>query len=378
MLAFSGLCFSAYAAPNGVATPNTIPSNISAVTSDTQATALPDSSLPDISQPQIIAPEKIPGNAVTEPFGTSGIDIPSPPPASAFTSDATRLALQAEQAALQAQADAEADIQQKEIEHNSKSYDRASTGLLPLSPAQIRDFMQRLERVQEASIMPYAGTPKGVTRLTPVSLDPGVSPPQINLNPGFVTTVTVVDSSGEPWPILDVGIGGNFEVTPTSAGSHVVRIMPLTRVGVGNLSIMLKDLPTPVIFRLASGGPSVDLRYDARIDRSGPNAKPQIVDRSHPQAGDATLARFLDTTPPSGAKRIKVGGLDSRTKAWEVGDKVYVRTPLTLLSPAWNASMVSPDGTSVYEIGSAPVLLMSDNGAIVRAQILREEAHDNE
>ncbi|MDD4615615.1 MAG: DotH/IcmK family type IV secretion protein [Alphaproteobacteria bacterium] len=311
---------------------------------------------------------------------SSGIDIPSPPPASAFSSDPAKLAQEASQAALQAEADADAEALKREREYNAKSYDKASNGLLPLSPDQIRDFMRRLEQTQQASQPPYEGTPKGITRLIPVSLDPGVSPPQINLNAGFITTITIVDSTGEPWPILDVGIGGNFEVTPTGAGSHVVRVMPLTRIGVGNLSVMLKNLPTPVIFRLSSGGPTVDLRYDARIDKSGPQAKPPLVERSsfsRPQAGDDTLAHFLETTPPPGATRVKVGGLDQRTKAWAIGDKVYVRTPLTLLSPAWNASMVSPDGTSVYEVGSAPVLVLSDNGALVRAQILREEEHDN-
>ncbi len=309
---------------------------------------------------------------------SSGIEILAPPPASAFSNDPTKLAEQATAAALQAQVDADVDSLKKERDYNAKSFQRASSGLLPLSPDQIRDFMKRLEQTQHAAQPPYEGTPKGITRLIPVSLDPGVTPPQINLNAGFVTTVTIVDSTGEPWPILDVGIGGNFEVSSTQAGSHVVRIMPLTRVGVGNLSVMLKNLATPVIFKLSSGGPTVDLRYDARIDKSGPQAKPQLVDRaSRPEAGDGTLAQFLETTPPAGAKRIKVGGLDARTKAWAIGEKVYLRTPLTLLSPAWNASMVSPDGTSVYEVGSAPVLLLSDNGALVRAQILREEEHDN-
>jgi intracellular multiplication protein IcmK len=175
---------------------------------------------------------------------------------------------------------------------------------------------------------------------------------------------------------MDVGVGGNFEVSPTQAGTHVVRVMPLTRVGVGDLSVLLQDLPTPVIFRLASGGPSVDLRYDARIGKLGPKAKPQIISRPRMEAGDETLTLILANAPPGAAKQVKVSGLDARTKAWVIGDKVYVRTPLSLLSPAWNASVSSADGMTVYEIGSAPVLLMSDNGAMVRAQILRDEDHD--
>jgi len=307
---------------------------------------------------------------------SAGIMIPSPPPPSAFSNDPNVIAAQAEQAALQAQAQADADQRKREQEHDIKSYDKAATGLLPLSPDQVRDFMHKLEQTQNAAQTPYAGTPKGQTRISTLSLDPGVEPPQINLASGYVTTITMVDASGEPWPILDVGVGGNFEVSPTQAGTHVVRIMPLTRVGTGDLSVLLKDLPTPVIFRLNAGGPTVDLRYDARIGKMGPGAKPQIISRPRLEAGDETLTLILENAPPGSAVRMKVGGLDARTKAWSVGDKVYVRTPLSLLSPAWNASVASADGTNVYEIGDAPVLLMSDNGAVIRAQISRDDDHD--
>ncbi len=352
LLTFSGGALSAYAAPAA---------DTSAVTA-----SIAQASFPTMAKP---------GASVST---SSGIDIPSPPPAPAFSTDANQLAAQAEQAAAQAQNDADAEIRKRELDHNIKSFDRAASGLMPLSPDQIRDFMKRLQQTQDASLPPYEGTPKGLTRISTVSLDPGVEPPLVNLNPGFVTTITIVDATGEPWPILDVGVGGNFEVTPTSAvgGTHVVRIMPLTRVGVGDLSVLLKDLPTPVIFRLSSGGPSVDLRYDARIGKMGPGAKPQIISRPRLTAGDETLTLILENAAPGSAKRLKISGLDSRSKAWGLGDKVYVRTPLTLLSPAWNASVASADGTNVYEIGTAPVLLMSDNGAMVRAQILRDEDHD--
>ena len=306
----------------------------------------------------------------------SGINLPSPPPPSAFSNDPNQLAAQAEQAALQAQTDADAEQHKREVEHSVKSYEKAATGLLPLSSDQIRAFMHKLEETQSASVMPYEGQPKPQTRIATLSLDPGVEPPQINLASGYVTTITMVDATGEPWPILDVGVGGNFEVSPTQAGTHVVRIMPLTRVGVGDLSVLLKDLPTPVIFRLNSGGSDVDLRYDARIGKLGPGAKPQIISRPRLEAGDETLTLILENAPPNGAKRVKISGLDERTKAWAMGEKVYVRTPLSLLSPAWNASVASGDGTMVYEIGNAPVLLMSDNGALVRAQISRDEDHD--
>lgn len=325
---------------------------------------------------------------------SSGIAIPAPPPPAAISPEAAQLANQAVEAAqqaqapapltpqqAQAQADAEAKAEQeaRELEHNQKSFDRASSGLLPLSGDQIRAFMKRLEATQKSAQPPSGGPPKGEVKLTTLSLDPGVDPPQINLAAGYVTTITMLDATGEPWPIMDVGVGGNFEVTPTQAGAqHVVRVMPLTRVGTGNLSVLLKDLPTPVIFRLAAGGPTVDMRYDARIPKPGPGAKAPLINRQRLEAGDEIIMLILDNAPPKGARRMKVSGVDARTMVWMLDNHVYVRTPLSLLSPAWDASVSSADGMTVYEIGDAPVLLMSDSGAMVRARLLRDDDHDKQ
>ena len=333
----------------------------------------------------------LPHDVAGGPLATSVV-----PPPSAFSPTASQLTQQAEEAAAQAQpqlvphqmtdeemhaqAEAEAAAAQakREQEHNSKSFDRAETGLLPLQPDQIHQFMHRLEETQQAAQPPSSGPPKGQVKLTTLSLDPGVDPPQVNLAAGYVTTITMVDATGEPWPIMDVGVGGNFEVSPTQASTHVVRVMPLTRYGTGNLSLLLKDLPTPVIFRLAAGGATVDMRYDARIPKLGPGAKVPLINRPHLEAGDEAIMLVLDNAPPTGAKRMKVSGVDQRTMAWMLDSHVYVRTPLTLLSPAWNASVSSADGMTVYEIGDAPVLLMSDNGAMVRARLLRDDDHDRQ
>lgn len=307
----------------------------------------------------------------SEQPSAGGIDLPGAP---SIAEEQLLLEQQAVEAAERA-AEAEA---KREAEHNSKSYKSAAEGLMPLSAEQIRGFMQKLEATQEASQAPSGGAPKGEVKVANISLDPGGEPPQINLAAGYVTTIDIIDQTGEPWPILDVGVGGNFEVTPTQAGSHVVRVVPLTRLGTGNLSILVKGLSTPLIFRLASGGPTFHMRYDARVPALGPMARTPLINyrRPGPVAGDALMSMLLENAPPKEAKRMKVGGVDARTMAWQVGERVYVRTPLSLLSPAWNASVSSADGMTVYEIGDAPVLLMSDNGAMIRARLLREDTHD--
>lgn len=294
-----------------------------------------------------------------------------PPPApNEFSVNASQLNAKAADAAAQQQ---EIDRVKREQDHIKKSYDRAADGLMPLSPDQIQDYMRRVEDTYEASRLPSTGTPKGQVRIVNLSLEPGAQPPQVSLATGYVTTINLMDASGEPWPILDVGVGGSFEISPTAAGAHVVRVMPLAPKALGNLSILLKDLPTPVIFKLDATGTVVDMRFDARVPKYGPGAKPAIINRPKLQAGDETMMLFLQNMPPEGAKRVKLGGGDARTLAWTVGDKVYVRTPLTLLSPAWNSSVSSNDGLTVYEVGDVPVLLMSDNGALVRAKLLRDD-----
>lgn len=253
------------------------------------------------------------------------------------------------------------------------TYERAYEGLVPLGPNEVRETMGRYERTQKAAQPPAAGQPRGQVRIKTLSLEPGSEPPTVNVASGYVSTITILDATGQPWPIMDLGIGGNFEVSKTGGGNHVVRIMPLTRFGYGNLSVLLQDLSTPIIFKLTSGGPTVDYRFDARVPQLGPNAKLSLIERKTLVAGSALIMAFLDNAPPSEAQRVRLSGTDARTIAWTLNSRMYVRTPLTMLSPSWDASVSSADGTTVYEINETPVLIMSDAGAVVRARVAPKE-----
>jgi intracellular multiplication protein IcmK len=253
------------------------------------------------------------------------------------------------------------------------TYEHAYEGLVPLGPNEIRDAMGRYERTQRASVPPSAGQPKGQVRVKTLSLEPGSEPPTINVAAGYVTTITVVDATGAPWPIVDLGIGGSFEVNKVGGGDHVIRVMPLTRFGYGNLSVLLQDLSTPIIFKLASGEATVDYRFDGRVPRLGPNAKLSLIERKTLRAGSAEIMTFLDNAPPPDAKRVRIFGADPRTIGWLYNSRMFVRTPLTMLSPAWDASVSSADGTNVYELSETPILLMSDNGTLIRARVAQKD-----
>jgi intracellular multiplication protein IcmK len=256
-----------------------------------------------------------------------------------------------------------------EQERQNKAFENALNNTFPLTPEQIKQVMQRMNDSQQAGRAPPEPDPTPVVKIEDVPLDPGVSPPVIRVATGYVTTVNILDVTGQPWPIQDVVVGGNFQVTgPNDA--QVLRIIPQTRFGRGNLSVRLVGLATPITFRVESGGSEVYYRYDARITQSGPDAKQPLIDHGFTgQAGDTTLMAFLAGTPPKDANRLTLSGTDGRTKAWKMNGMIYLRTPLTLLSPGWDSSVRSADGTSVYVLSETPILMLSDNGQMVQSRV---------
>jgi len=267
---------------------------------------------------------------------------------------------------------ADIEAQKAEVERQAReaAFEAAINGMFPMRTEEILELLERYRETREASQSRIGGVPKPEITLETVSLDPGATPPIIKLSPGHVTTLNILDLTGQPWPVRDVSWGGDFEVIQPQEGSHVIRISPMRAHEVGNLSIQLLDLQTPVTFMMKTQLETVQYRFDARIPEYGPYANmPPIDNGVSVTAGGGDITRVLDGTPPAQAKKLDINGVDGRTTAFEVNGQVFVRTPLTLLSPGWSSSVTSADGTTVYAIGQSPVLLLSDKGKMVRAMV---------
>lgn len=276
-------------------------------------------------------------------------------------------------AATPEQIEAEAAEQQRKLD--DAYFNDAIKQLLPMRPDQIRKLLDVFKESREASETPIS-TPEPKVDVETVSLDPSQTPLVIKTSPGLVTTLTILDQTGAAWPIQDVSWAGKFEVTPPEEGGHIVRITPQSAHGLGNISIRLVDLITPITFTLQTGLSEVYYRFDARIPKSGPLAKAPLIENGGLKTvagGDENLVQVLDGTPPGGAEKLKVDGTDGRTSVWRVDGRVYLRTPLTLLSPAWSSSVSSADGMNVYVLNEAPILLLSDEGRMVKAHIAAAE-----
>jgi intracellular multiplication protein IcmK len=265
---------------------------------------------------------------------------------------------------------AEQTQEELEEEIRREAYDAAITGLFPMKPDQIRALLRAYDSTQRAVQEPVFGVPTPQVSVATVSLDPGVKPMIITTATGHVTTLNILDITGAPWPVQDISWAGDFEVIEPEQGEHVIRITPLATAAYGNMSIRLLTLKTPVTIMLKTSKDEVQYRVDARIPEYGPFATaPLIQGGTERVAGNKLITSVLDGVVPDGARKLSVSGVDGRTSAYAFNGLTYLRTPLTLLSPGWEQSVSSADGMNVYALSQSPVMLLSDNGQFVRANV---------
>lgn len=273
------------------------------------------------------------------------------------------------------QPETQVDIEAQKKKNNEESFNSSLKQLLPMSPDQIRKTLDTFKDSRQAAETPIT-MPTPRVGVETISLDPSQMPPVIKTAPGRVTTITILDETGAPWPIQDVSWAGKFEMTPPEEGGHVIRVTPQSAHGAGNISIRLVDLITPITFTVQTGLDEVYYRFDARIPKRGPLAKTPLIEYGGLKTvtgTDENLVQILDGTPPSSSEKLKVEGVDGRTNVWRVSGRIYLRTPLTLLSPAWSSSVTSADGMNVYTLNDTPVILLSDDGLMVQARIAADE-----
>lgn len=222
-----------------------------------------------------------------------------------------------------------------------------------------------LERNQQRA-MPYLNPPKPVTRTLLINLDPGVTPPTLRLSRGQQTSLVFSDVSGQPWFIEKVSMNrqlfsdgrqsGAGQTTGTGqnteAPTNVLSIEALNPAAYGNVTITLKGQSTPLIFVLTTGQTEVDMRVDAKVPGQNPDSEATIRLQAAPSL-DNVLPYFLDGVPPSGAKRMRVTGLQG-AEAWVYGNNLYVKARADAQYPAYFSAARSTNGISVYRYMGVP------------------------
>jgi intracellular multiplication protein IcmK len=234
----------------------------------------------------------------------------------------------------------------------------------PLTPEQTKqlhlEYVKNMEAINSSATVP----PQPVSSTMHVDLSPGAGLPVIRLSPGFVSSLVFVDSTGKPWPVADYSLGNptDFNIQWDSK-TNALFVQNLKDRVTGNLAIRLANLETPIMLSLVTGQREIDYRVDLQVPGRGPNALIPIMDNTVAPATNSLLLSLLDGIPPVGS--IEVGVSDGHGKAWLFNNRLFFRTKLMLLSPAWTATVSSGDGTRVYELVQTPLLIASKDGRTI-------------
>ena len=247
------------------------------------------------------------------------------------------------------------------------AYDELERQAFPMSETEIKKFRGKYQRIELAKTT-VSAPPTPVATSQFVNLSPGSTPPVVRLSQGFVSSLVFLDSTGAPWPIdaYDLGDPSSFNIQWDKT-SNTLMIQATKLYNYGNMAVRLEGLNTSVMLTLIPGQKEVDYRVDMRIQGLGPNAQMPVLGDGLPPSANRLLLHVLDGVPPSGSTRLTVSGGDAR--AWLFRNKMYIRTNLTILSPAWLATMTSADGMHAYEMQKSPVILVAWHGKVMQLKV---------
>jgi intracellular multiplication protein IcmK len=244
---------------------------------------------------------------------------------------------------------------------------------IPMTPAQMKSFMEKLLENQRAISANITGTapPRAITSVEQVDLSPGATPPVIRLALGQGSTLSFMDAAGRPWPIAD---NLNFNGRAYNAqllAPHLYAVTLLSKE-IANLSIVLKGLPRPIVITVVPALDETDYLKEYTIPKFLDGLPPASIAASAKDGAQsfnsAELLDFLYRTPPKDAKSLTVKGL-SDVMAWQTGSgKMVVRTSGMLVIPAFLRRHTSAD-VSVFELPLSPVVSITQNGSLHRVSI---------
>lgn len=254
-------------------------------------------------------------------------------------------------------------------EESSIAFNQMMRQNMPLLPEQVVALRQQIDMAQRAAAIPPTIPPKPVSSTIIVNLAPGATPPVIRLAQGYVSSLVFVDSTGSPWPIAAFDIGNPKSVNIQWDGkNNIIFLQAVSAYSDGNMVIRLAGLPTPITLELVAGQRVVDYRVDLHVSGIGPNTKELPLGTTLPLGANQLLLGVLDGISPPGSRFLSIHG-STESQAWLLGEKMYLRTRLTVLSPGWFGKMSSPDGMQAYELPRTSSVLVSRYGEPVELKI---------
>ena len=261
--------------------------------------------------------------------------------------------------------------------------------LLPLSPDEIRRFMERQDEADSA-VSPDPAAMK--TRVVSLPCTQQKSPHVVHLAAGYSSAIMFQDVTGAPWPVLTAifrnaepfsvsgphrdDTGGKEKSgqasEQNSRHSHIVTVLPLKAHASGSLVLTLQDAVYPVLLHLVSAGSRgrgrvSDALTVIRLDGQGPSARPPAIG-PRPETASEELLSLVHGIVPEKARRIRTVPQIPGLALWRCKDRLMVRTPYEAIWPAW-LSCAGGEGLKVYSMPVTPSIVLSIDGKAVQVRI---------
>jgi intracellular multiplication protein IcmK len=264
-----------------------------------------------------------------------------------------------------------------------------------IDPTEIESIRNTTSRARRAAVSPYPGNvmPTPVHRTVIYTPDTRKQPETIRLWQGTVSALVFTDMGGNPWNIEQIALncqmfddgrscgnqqgqqgmsvpgagasGGASANSGAAAPTNVLNIQSLVQYGYGNVVVRLQNMASPIVLVLQVGLDKKnenDMQVDFHVQGRSPSAQPEMMTMQTLPGFDAHMSDFLYGVPPGGARQMKVSG--GLAEAWIYNDALYVRTRVSILSPAFTDHVGSAEGIEVYKYPTAvPTLLASVNGS---------------
>jgi hypothetical protein len=242
-----------------------------------------------------------------------------------------------------ASAEGEGDIiltaEQKEA-IKKLSEEQAQEELIEITPNNIIEFNEAkrlLDQTRKFVLRPPKINPPNFIRIDPRAKRANkiTGSRTINVYPNQITTVTIVDSQGEPWPLkTQPSVGSDvYKIAWSKDIPGYLTIQTGDRFVPANVPILLYDMVQPIHLQLRNDGHSLDTEVNIVVNAiSRLNKTSMPVNKYEVPTLDQSGVRAFLREPPASAKLIPTIG-DPHTEVWLWNDIYVVKTPHSVLNP---------------------------------------------
>jgi len=239
-------------------------------------------------------------------------------------------------------------------------FEEALRMLVPITPEQIVTYDRLMQALKES--LGKREPPTASTASIPVTTQTGVPPQTILMSDDYITTLSLLDSTGEPWPITSAqaGTGQFVDVKVPEQPGNIIVLTPLRQYAQTNLVVLLRGHHVPISLTLKNDRDAAYYSANLIMDQPGPMAV--VVEEAPPATPNENkiMRAIIDGLGPTtpGVKQVEITGATNTTAFVHEGD-FYLRTPLTLQFPAQTATIRS-GSMRVYQLPAEPFVTVID------------------